>query len=611
MSSAVFGRGIPPSGNDADVIVKLGADNYNVTWGQRVTTEQLEAAISEAVTNVLAQAKTQAEETFYQKPAEGIPETDLAGSVTARLSKADSAYQKPVGGIGQTDLAVELQDKITGAVGADFVDEKVAGLVSNETMQTAIEAAFKGTFTYGGKVDSSANLPQTAPNFQVWQSPDGNVFAVNDNGVLSWLPFAPEMNMSAYSNTEQMNAAIAESLLSAKAYAETQAENKLPNTTQYAGSSSIGGAANSVAGKLTIQANGVTQEVFDGSSSQTLDITPSLINAVTKPANSTDGAIAIIDTLGNITASGKRITDMTQASTPAALPGTAASYTNFINQPVGGLASISASGTAVTGSPIYYVIRQVATGTLSANDAVGAYGKISFLGLGSTPSATMSDIIFLRVGSSYINRCNILYGGGAHGYETISIVEGLFAKDSSGREFMVFRVTSNDSDGILSFQGWSLGKFIETKPIEVLSSSAFSGKYTIMQDANPQGEDISWNVGAAQLTGMFWTKQDGTRKRVFRATFRGRITPGETTWITLTNVDAFLGWGEVCKIIDGGNTDYPINYSDPGYLNINTKFNQGKVTTKLSVLDGNTAPWNIPSGTNNALVTFYYTRTDA
>jgi hypothetical protein len=258
-------------------------------------------------------------------------------------------------------------------------------------------------------------------------------------------------------------------------------------------------------------------------------------------------------------------------------------------------------------------MRQVASGTLSANDAVGAYGKISFLGLGATPSATMSDIIFLRVGASYINRCNILYGGGAHGYEAISIVEGLFAKDSSGREFMVFRVTSNDSDGILSFQGWSLGKFIENKPVEVLNSAAFSAKYTVTQDANPSGEDLSWNVGAAQLTGMFWTKQDGTRKRIFRATFRGRIVPGETSWVNLSNVDVCLGFDSKvsCVTDNTGAPRYPMNYSDPGYLNISTKFDGGRIVTKLTVQDGNTGPWNIPTGTMNAIITMYYLRTDA
>ena len=41
----------------------------------------------------------------YEKPAGGIPATDLASAAQTSLEKADTAYQKPAGGIPATDLA--------------------------------------------------------------------------------------------------------------------------------------------------------------------------------------------------------------------------------------------------------------------------------------------------------------------------------------------------------------------------------------------------------------------------------------------------------------------------------------------------------------------------
>lgn len=53
----------------------------------------------------------------------------------------------------------------------------------------------------------------------------------------------------------------------------------LPDSTTYAGSTTKGGAANSVANKLSIQLNGGTATTFDGSAAKSIDITPSAIGA--------------------------------------------------------------------------------------------------------------------------------------------------------------------------------------------------------------------------------------------------------------------------------------------------------------------------------------------
>jgi hypothetical protein len=429
-------------------------------------------------------------------------------------------------------------------------------------METAILASKQGTFTRGGFVDDRSELPSTANDFTVWHihGEEVNVYAFNHEGEIEWIPFAPTLDLTAYSTTADMNAAIETALNAAKSYANERTAANL---------------------------SGVMHK-------------PSILP--------TANNIVLFDAYGNASDSGKKISDMMIQAAPAEIPGVATSYINFSNQPIGGLDHMGIT----SNSPVYYVMRKVPSGTLTADQAVGAYGRVSFLGL--TPvNAAMSDMVFLRAQDAYINRSSMIYGGGKNGFQTLSLVEGIFCKDGQSNEYMVLRATSNNSDGLVGFSGWSLGKFIETTPIEVLNSVDFSAKYTIIQDSNPSGQDTVFNVGYSQLTGKYWVNQSGTMKRVFRATFRGRLVNGETTWITLNNVSSFLGFdGAFSSIRDTSGTVYPINYSDPGYLNINTKWlGNTKMVTKINVLDGNTTPWNIASGTNNALVTFYYTRTDA
>ena len=50
--------------------------------------------------------------TAYQKPAGGIPSTDMASGVQTSLGKADTAYQKPSGGIPSTDMASGVQTSL-------------------------------------------------------------------------------------------------------------------------------------------------------------------------------------------------------------------------------------------------------------------------------------------------------------------------------------------------------------------------------------------------------------------------------------------------------------------------------------------------------------------
>jgi hypothetical protein len=359
---------------------------------------------------------------------------------------------------------------------------------------------------------------------------------------------------------------------------------------------------------LHINGNGVLIDTFDGKSEKTINISPDNIGAVKKPAGTTTANnIVAFDANGGLIDTGKKISEVLTTAVSTPMPNSTTSFVNFVNQAVGNRASIGVT----SGSPIYYIMREIKTGTLSEGQECGCEGRLLYTGTNPITIA-MSDILFVRGYDQMISRCNLLYGGGKNGTEIVAGAEGIFCKSKSdSKEYMAFRITTNNTNGVLTFLGNSINQFVETNVLSVLNSTEFNNQYTVTVDCNPRGQADSWNVGAAQLTGETWTKNDGTRKRIFRATFRGRVVPGEQTWVVLSNVDSFLGWGEACKIMDSSGTDYPINYSDPGYLNINTKFSGGKVTTKLSVLDGNVSPWNISTDSKNALVTFYYLRTDA
>ena len=68
---------------------------------------------AQAVRDALAEALS-----AYQKPNDGIPAADLAAAVQSALAKANSAYQKPVDGIPSTDFTSAVRDALTAALSA-------------------------------------------------------------------------------------------------------------------------------------------------------------------------------------------------------------------------------------------------------------------------------------------------------------------------------------------------------------------------------------------------------------------------------------------------------------------------------------------------------------
>jgi hypothetical protein len=73
----------------------------------------------------------------YQKPAGGVPKSDLATSVQTSLFAADSAYQKPAGGIPAGDLTAAAQTALTEAASAY---QKPAQGIPSTDLTTAAQA---------------------------------------------------------------------------------------------------------------------------------------------------------------------------------------------------------------------------------------------------------------------------------------------------------------------------------------------------------------------------------------------------------------------------------------------------------------------------------------
>lgn len=76
--------------------------------------------------------------TAYQKPATGIPSTDLASAVQTSLGKADTAYQKPQTGIPATDLASGVIPTALSELSEDTTHRTVTDSEKNAWNETNI-----------------------------------------------------------------------------------------------------------------------------------------------------------------------------------------------------------------------------------------------------------------------------------------------------------------------------------------------------------------------------------------------------------------------------------------------------------------------------------------
>lgn len=76
--------------------------------------------------------------TAYQKPASGIPSSDMASDVQTSLGKADTAYQKPGTGIPATDMASGVQ---TSLGKADSAYQKPSGGIPKTDLDSGVQAS--------------------------------------------------------------------------------------------------------------------------------------------------------------------------------------------------------------------------------------------------------------------------------------------------------------------------------------------------------------------------------------------------------------------------------------------------------------------------------------
>ena len=89
----------------------------------------------------------------YQKPASGIPSSDMTNAVQTSLGKADTAYQKPATGIPSSDMSTAVQ---TSLGLADTAIQDVSGKMDKVPSATVSNIAQFASG--GGVVDSGVNV---------------------------------------------------------------------------------------------------------------------------------------------------------------------------------------------------------------------------------------------------------------------------------------------------------------------------------------------------------------------------------------------------------------------------------------------------------------------
>lgn len=123
-----------------------------------------QAVISDLVTIRQGAAKGN---TAYQKPANGIPPSDMTAGVQASLGRADTAYQKPSGGIPKTDLTTAVQSSLGLA---DSAYQKPSGGIPSTDLasgvraslaraQSAVQPADLGAVAYSDDYNDLRNKP--------------------------------------------------------------------------------------------------------------------------------------------------------------------------------------------------------------------------------------------------------------------------------------------------------------------------------------------------------------------------------------------------------------------------------------------------------------------
>jgi hypothetical protein len=131
-------------------------------------------------------ARLRLAESAYQKPATGIPATDLAEGVQEALQEAGTAYQKPANGIPASDLAEGVQESLQR--GDSAYQKPVDGIPASDLAEGVQESLTRANTAYQ---KPSSGIPKTDLSEGVQQSLDNGDNALSGvNGILPLIPSA-------------------------------------------------------------------------------------------------------------------------------------------------------------------------------------------------------------------------------------------------------------------------------------------------------------------------------------------------------------------------------------------------------------------------------------
>ena len=125
-------------------------------------------------------------ESAYQKPATGIPATDLSEGVQELLQEAGTAYQKPANGIPASDLAEGVQESLQR--GDSAYQKPVEGIPASDLAEGVQESLARANTAYQ---KPASGIPKTDLAEGVQQSLDNGDNAIAGvNGILPLIPSA-------------------------------------------------------------------------------------------------------------------------------------------------------------------------------------------------------------------------------------------------------------------------------------------------------------------------------------------------------------------------------------------------------------------------------------
>ena len=187
--------------------------------------------------------------------------------------------------IPMADVKTNLQDTF-------YTESEIDGKIS--TINTAINGKAASSHTHGniangGTLSAASMVVVTDSNKKITTS---STISTTELGYLDGVT----SNIQTQLNSKAATATTIAGYGIGDAYTKSEVDSKLAdksdnhehpylsNTTKYAASSSVGGAANKVANKITVKLNSGTTEgtnlfTFDGSAAKSINITPSAIGA--------------------------------------------------------------------------------------------------------------------------------------------------------------------------------------------------------------------------------------------------------------------------------------------------------------------------------------------